>query len=179
MRLSAVEIRIDNMIYCTNCGHPLVSEANFCPECGTRSGGAGETLHNPDYSETIENAAYAEEASPGTKGKEISGWIWILLLLTIILGIAGYYSYGITGVLSYGFGRVMALSAVILLLILIGRNKTKSFYWLVRILLLGQMLFLTYILYHRIMGQYFDFSALVMAAMWVADLRLLFNGNKK
>lgn len=124
----------------------------------------------------------SEEAVPETPGKGVSGWIWIFLLLSILLGllsgVSGDLAFVVTGILAYGIGRVLILSAVILLLVLARKNKPKPLNWLAKILLLGQILLLTWILYHRIMGQYFDMSALVMAALFLTDLKLLFNGNK-
>ena len=119
-----------------------------------------------------------KEALPETKGKGISAWIWIFLLLSILLGVAGFIAYGKIEAWAYGIGRVLALSAVILAGVMFRRKKAKPLNWLVRILLLGQMLLLVWILYNRVMGQYFDFSALVMAALFITDFKLLFSGNK-
>lgn len=132
--------------------------------------------------EAISENFTSEEAVPENPGKGVSGWIWIFLLLSIFLallsGVSGDLAFVVTGILAYGIGRVLILSAVILLLVLARKNKPKPMNWLAKILLLGQILLLTWILYNRIMGQYFDLSALVMAALLSTDLKLLFNGNK-
>lgn len=119
-----------------------------------------------------------EEGLPETHGRGVSGWIWIFLLLSILLGIAGFISYGNIEAWAYGIGRVLALSTVILIGVLFRRKKEKPLNWLFKILLLAQILFLGWILYNRVMGQYFDMSALLMAALLSTDLKLLFNGNK-
>ncbi len=157
---------------------------NFNPgNAGRPLSGAGREIQ-----ETFgERAAPTGTPHPGTSsgktsGKGVSGWIWIFLLLSILLGllsgVSGDLAFVVTGILAYGIGRVLILSAVILLLVLARKNKPKPLNWLAKILLLGQILLLTWILYHRIMGQYFDMSALVMAALFLTDLKLLFNGNK-
>lgn len=132
--------------------------------------------------EAISESFTSKEAVPQNPGKGVSGWIWIFLLLSIFLallsGVSGDLAFVVTGILAYGIGRVLILSAVILLLVLARKNKPKPMNWLAKILLLGQILLLTWILYNRIMGQYFDLSALVMAALLSTDLKLLFNGNK-
>jgi cation transport ATPase len=132
--------------------------------------------------EAISESFTSKEAVPQNPGKGVSGWIWIFLLLSILLallsGVSGDLAFVVTGILAYGIGRVLILSAVILLLVLARKNKPKPMNWLAKILLLGQILLLTWILYNRIMGQYFDLSALVMAALLSTDLKLLFNGNK-
>lgn len=132
--------------------------------------------------EAISESFTSEEAVPENPVKGVSGWIWIFLLLSILLallsGVSGDLAFVVTGILAYGIGRVLILSAVILLLVLARKNKPKPMNWLAKILLLGQILLLTWILYNRIMGQYFDLSALVMAALLSTDLKLLFNGNK-
>ena len=132
--------------------------------------------------EAISESFTSEEAVPENPVKGVSGWIWIFLLLSILLallsGVSGDLAFVVTGILAYGIGRVLILSAVILLLVLARKNKPKPMNWLAKILLLGQILLLTWILYNRIMGQYFDLSALAMAALFLTDLKLLFNGNK-
>ena len=132
--------------------------------------------------EAISESFTSEEAVPENPVKGVSGWIWIFLLLSIFLarlsGVSGDLAFVVTGILAYGIGRVLILSAVILLLVLARKNKPKPMNWLAKILLLGQILLLTWILYNRIMGQYFDLSALAMAALFLTDLKLLFNGNK-
>lgn len=132
--------------------------------------------------EAISESFTSKEAVPQNPGKGVSGWIWIFLLLSIFLallsGVSGDLAFVVTGILAYGIGRVLILSAAILLLVLARKNKPKPMNWLAKILLLGQILLLTWILYNRIMGQYFDLSALVMAALLSTDLKLLFNGNK-
>ena len=125
----------------------------------------------------------SEEAALKKSGKGVSGWIWIFLLLTILLGLltwmSGDLAFIFTGGLPYGIGRVLLLSAVILLLVLARKNKPKPLNWLVKILLLGQIFLLAWILYNRIMGEYFNLPALVMAALLSTDLKLLFSGNKR
>lgn len=116
-----------------------------------------------------------EEAIPENPGKGVSGWIWIFLLLSILLGVLA----AMQGFMVYGILRILALSAVILLLVLARKNKPKPMNWLVKILLLAQVALLGYVLYNRIMGQYFDVSALVMAALFSTGLRLLFIGNRR
>lgn len=132
--------------------------------------------------EAISESFTSKEAVPQNPGKGVSGWIWIFLLLSILLallsGVSGDLAFVITGILAYGIGRVLILSAVILLLVLARKNKPKPLNWLAKILLLGQILLLAWILYNRVMGQYFDISALAMAALFFTDLKLLFNGNK-
>ncbi len=125
----------------------------------------------------------SEETVPQNPGKGVSGWIWIFLLLSILLallsGVSGDLAFVITGILAYGIGRVLILSAVILLLVLARKNKPKPLNWLAKILLLGHLLLLAWILYNRVMGQYFDLSALAMAALFFTNLKLLFNGNRR
>lgn len=138
------------------------------PRPGTSSGKTpGNTLQKG-------KSSTQEEAAPETPGKGVSGWIWIFLLLSILLGALA----AMQGFMVYGILRILALSAIILLLVLARKNKPKPLNWLVKILLLGQILLLTWILYNRVMGQYFDISALAMAALFFTDLKLLFNGNK-
>ena len=148
---------------------------------GGKSGNTGRAHPGNTSGETSRKSqpVTPKEVLPETQGKGVSGWIWIFLLLSILLGIAGFISYGNIEAWAYGIGRVLALSVVILIGVLFRRNKAKPLNWLVKILLLAQMLFLAWILYNRVMGQYFDLSALVMTALLSTDLKLLFNGNKK
>lgn len=147
---------------------------------GGKSGNTGRAHPGNTSGETSRKSqpVTPKEVLPETQGKGVSGLIWIFLLLSILLGIAGFISYGNIEAWAYGIGRVLSLSAVILIGVLFRRKKEKPLNWLFKILLLAQILFLGWILYNRVMGQYFDMSALVMAALLSTDLKLLFNGNK-
>ena len=101
-------------------------------------------------------------------GAGVDIWTWIYVLLNGILIYKGYRSGEVIGVVFF--------SLLILLVVFWRRDKPKPYNWLVKIIQLLQMVFLVALIAERI--EYPNVITLLMAALFLVNLRLVFKGNK-
>lgn len=97
-------------------------------------------------------------------------WTWLYLIVNIILAVQGYRINEVLGILFFSF--------IILALVYSRRKKAKPYNWLVKLLLVVQVVFLAALIYLRVMDQNFTLTALLFGALLFIDFKLLFNGNK-
>ena len=177
------------MPYCTNCGTNYIQEAKFCTSCGAKINGETSNEYPSEYKEKLykntvtgleqsqnvsevfkpnkKAESYLEETSSKTGG--ITIWTWIYLIINALLVYLGYRIETVLGTLLF--------SVVVLLLVFLRRDKPKPYNWLVKIILLLQLVYLILVLPEGIL--YLGINTLLLIALFITNFILLFKGNKK
>ena len=135
------------------------------------------TENRPPISEAIKPAKTSNNASKTSvsSAKKVNKWIWIYAFLSVLLLFMGYQSERIIWLL--------ILSVVILLLVFLRRKKEKPYNWMIKIILVLQLIFLAAFIigeieFMSIVSQYFSFFMLLYIGLLVSNMMLLFKGNK-
>ena len=118
------------------------------------------TINNISETQTPENQTIS-------KGKTINKWTWIYIIMNALLLILGSKSEEVVGVLIF--------SVIILAIVFFRRKKEKPYNWLVKIILVVQLIFLVALIAESI--EYISFFTLVFMGLLLANLALLFKGN--
>ncbi|MCG6187307.1 zinc ribbon domain-containing protein [Maribellus maritimus] len=122
---------------------------------------------------TRNNVKPKSKSNPAVEN-DVSGgvtiWTWLYLIVNIILVIQGYHINEVLGILLF--------SVIVLVIAFTRKKKAKPYSWLVKIIVVIQLVFLAALIYQRVMAQNFTFTALLFAALFFVDFKLLFNGNK-
>jgi len=95
-------------------------------------------------------------------------WTWIYVVINALLVYLGYRIDTILGTLLF--------SVVILLLIFLRRETPKPYNWLVKIILLLQLVYLILVLPEGIL--YLGWNTLLLILLFITSIMLLFKGNK-
>ncbi len=123
------------------------------------------TQENPT-TKTISERQTTENKTISNKNT-INKWTWIYLFLNGILVYFGYQSDQVIGVLLF--------SVLILWIVFFRRKNDKPYNWLVKIILVVQLIFLIALVAEGI--EYISYITLLFLGLLVTDLILLFKGN--
>ncbi len=124
-------------------------------------------------------AKKAQEVTSKTKVTEVAKqettggvtiWTWLYLIVNTILAVRSYRLNEVLGILFFSF--------LVLVLVFIRLKKPKPYNWLIKLLVVVQVVFLAALIYLSVMDQNFTFTSLLFAALLFIDFKLLFNGNK-
>ncbi|MDD3721979.1 MAG: zinc ribbon domain-containing protein [Lutibacter sp.] len=100
----------------------------------------------------------------------ITIWTWIYLIINALLVYLGYRIDTILGTLFF--------STVVLLFVFLRRHKPNPYNWLVKIILLLQIVYLILLLPDGVI-LYLGINTLLLLGLFITDFILLFKGNKK
>jgi len=197
------------MSYCSNCGEPLNNDTKFCPSCGTKietvnkdvkkpisrkmdkgvvkslkdetsnyaTSKIKDTISKKDINENLfkDTSSEIKDENPLADIKKPSKkFIIIYLLITIFLLILGPKSDEIIGVQYFSIFILVAYG--------IRHKKEKPFNWLLKIILILQLVLIFSIFmtqYEYFFSNFFTFLAsLSLLGLFIVILTLLFKGNK-
>ncbi|MFA5297844.1 MAG: zinc ribbon domain-containing protein [Lutibacter sp.] len=108
-----------------------------------------------------------EEKATMSSTKKLNKWTWIYVILNGLLIYLGYQSGEVIGVLLF--------SVLILSIIFLRRKKENPYNWLVKIILVIQLIFLVALIVERL--TYISTITLLLIGLLLTDLILLFKGN--
>ncbi|MGB4846341.1 MAG: zinc ribbon domain-containing protein [Saprospiraceae bacterium] len=112
-----------------------------------------------------------EQRHDPDKEAGVSFWIWIYLIFNLVLG---YLGYRIVNVM-----WILAISGFIIIGVWIRKGKLKPYNWLIKILIVGQIIILPELLYPRLQYMVIDAVTILFVGILILDFLLLFKGNKK
>ena len=99
--------------------------------------------------------------------KNLNKWTWIYLIISAIVAFMGYHAEDVLVVILF--------SVIVLFLVFLRRKKPKPYNWLVKIILVVQILVLTGSVILRL--EYFSVVTLLMISLLITEFILLFKGN--
>jgi uncharacterized Zn finger protein (UPF0148 family) len=109
-----------------------------------------------------------EVNKPVSSASKINKWTWIYIVINALLVYFGNQLEEIVGVLFFSF--------FILLIVFIRRKKEKPYNWLVKIILVVQLIFLIALVADRL--ENITVITILLMGLLITNLMLLFNGNK-
>lgn len=194
------------MKYCTNCGHELIDNPKFCPSCGIKIEITEEKdkpkMHKRESkslkdkiidqgkhkakdfvedqvkkvqqntpSEALKQPAYDHSNTKAKNQKTKLGlWTMVYFIVNILLSFAQALDEKI---------GLLFFSAVILLLVILRRNKPKPYNVLAKIIIGVQIIFTIALIGAGFEDGYWIINIIYLTAMLFAELMLLFKGNQK
>lgn len=118
------------------------------------------TINNNSQTQNTENKNVSNKNG-------INKWTWIYIIINALLMILGSQSDKVMGVLIF--------SVLILAIVFFRRKKEKPYNWLVKIILVVQLILLFALIAESI--EYISIFTLVFMGLLLANLALLFKGN--